>query len=828
MYPTSLLLCAILAQTPPTSLGDPAGNPPAAARPETDSPSAPTSKAGGYDTQAPPFEGQAPAAAPAAPAAANPAAAAKQPPVDTPPPTADQIAEEEAVRRAAQTKARGDRAEPAAADPAAAQAPVDKSLVPIQPRPSNRNLASEVLTNAISLPVEGRVAGRPITLVDVLRQVPDRAGQRRVTEEYWKLVEGLAIYHFAWDECQQLERLKPAAQPEVEPTPDEQLMSTRMAAAQARLRDAERGIVTAQYDLAGAMNLKAGQTLPLPIDAPHVGPYSTLLYEMYQAKGTVPPPRAVLLDRTMPIRRSAVDARAVAVQSAVDALDAVEEAYYDGRADLKLVLSLIEELSRQRRAFFADVRAYNNEIAEYAMGVPPPPGGAVGLASMLIRPTTPTSPNTGIAQASGTTGAPNGGSVGSSVERAGMNAPLGQPTGQPSTVLPAGGQQPIAEQPPVAPPPSAQPPRSATPPNGRAPNGALPPAGGAPKAGEPTLAPPRGAVEPGEQGKIPTGATVEPPPAVTRQANRAQIAEGDAAASGGAAAGNAATPEGAAAASAAAGTAVADPAADQTASHEQSLYPALLRMPSDQQARNLAGILFWHPADATPDVAPIALDVFLAAIRPEGRKTALTAYWQSQRMAATRGALVSQIEQFDSLDQELQRSISTLDPAAALLVRAARSAAEAEARRAEADCKVAQWDLAMLMGRPATGAWLAPSTAPHAGGYRLNLDQLPTTQRESTDVQRLAAAIARLPSSFCERAAVVVSADKSRVTEVTKSGGTLAGVERATLAIRAQAEYTIAFATDLAEYNQDLADYALLVLPQGTPTSMLVQALVLK
>lgn len=800
MYATTLFVCAILAQTPPNTSGDAPGKPPAdtgsanaapaaGARPDADSPSAPANKAGGYESEAPPFQSGAPAAAANAdptkaqqPATQQPAA--PQSAVDTPPPTADEIAaEEQAARRAAEAKASSERA-----TPAAAEVPVDKSLVPVQPRAAIRNLATEVLASALKLPEQGRVSGRPITLVDVLRQVPDRPGQLKATEEYWKLVEAVAVYHFALDECQQLERLKPAAQPNVEPTPDEQLMSTRIAAAQASMRDAERALVTAQYDLAGAMKLRAGLPYPLPVDAPHVGPYSTLLYEMYQAKGLTTPPRAVLLDRTMPIRRSAVDARALAVQSATDALDAVEEAYYEQRADLKLVLSLIEELSRQRRAFFADVRAYNNEIAEYAMGVPPPPGGAVALASMLIRPTTTAAPaNSGIMQVGGTT---TGGAT-SGVERAGLNAPIGQSS--------------------VAPPPPAQPPNS--------PRGA--PAGAAPKAGEPTLAPPRGSADRQEPGKLSTGARDAASSAAQYQTNRPQSsAENDPVASEP----STADP---AAADAATTTDAAAPTTDPSAPPEMTLYPALLDLPSDEQAKHLAGILFWHPADATPDIAPVTLAEFLAAVRPEGRQRALAAYWQSQRMAATRGAMVAQIEQFDSLDQELQRAMDKLDPAAALLVRAGRSAAEADARRAEADCKIAQWDLAMLMGRPATGAWLAPATAPHAGGYRLNLDDLPQTLKESSDLQRLATTIARRPQSFCQRAAAVVSADKSRADEVARSGGTLDGVDRAMQAIGAQTEYTIAFATDLAEYNQNLADYALLVLPASTPSPMLVQALVL-
>ena len=69
-------------------------------------------------------------------------------------------------------------------------------------------------------------------------------------------------------------------------------------------------------------------------------------------------------------------------------LVAAEESHFEGRSDLALVLSLIDELTRQRRAFMADVRTYNLDIAEYAMSAPTPPLDPQGLASMLIKPMT--------------------------------------------------------------------------------------------------------------------------------------------------------------------------------------------------------------------------------------------------------------------------------------------------------------------------------------------------------------------------------------------------------------------------------------------------------
>ena len=149
------------------------------------------------------------------------------------------------------------------------------------------------------------------------------------------------------------------------------------------MQDTDVTLVAAQYDLAGLIRLPAGQTLPLTADMPHVGPYRTELDNLYQGRPI--PARAVLVDRTLPIRRSAIESRAAAVNAAADALVAAEESHFEGRADLALVLSLVDELSRQRRAFLADVRLYNLDIAEYAMSAPTPPLDPQGLASMLIK-----------------------------------------------------------------------------------------------------------------------------------------------------------------------------------------------------------------------------------------------------------------------------------------------------------------------------------------------------------------------------------------------------------------------------------------------------------
>jgi hypothetical protein len=627
-------------------------------------------------------------------------------------------------------------------------------------------------------PEGDKVRGRPLSLVDVLRSASDRTSQLRATESYWRLAETLADYNFTWDEYQQIERLKPATSPQEQPSPEQHMLSTRLAAAKARLQDAELALVAAQYDLAGAIRLPAGQALPLPIDPPHVGPYRTLLEQVYT--GRTIPARAVLIDRTLPIRRGAIDARAVAVQAAADALEAVEESHFEGRSDLALVLTLIDDLASQRRAFLADVRVYNYEIAEYAMSAPTPTLDAQGLASMLIKPSASARPS---AIAGGTGASPG---MAGGVERAGFNQQIGMPPASPLQPVPEGQIQ-------LAPPPGYP---------------------AAPARNEPTLAPPQPTQPPRQEqdpkppriGVTKAGGTMQPP-----------INIGDAKAH------EAARPLG----SEQATTAAADVA--PAASTPTYLYPALRQMTAEDQARQLALVLCWEPAEASANVTPISLENFLAVVPVERRRDALTAYWHSQFYTACAQALAQQLEQFEALGATI--AVGHIGGArgagpAMLLVRAAQLAAEADSRRAQADRLGAEWSLTMSAGRPLTAKWLVAETPPHAGGYRMQLADLPRDVRDSPNVQRLAAVIPQLRRTVAERAAAVVAADQARGSTVLDSGDALTETRQALKAIQAQTTETTAFLARLADYNVEIANFASIVLPPATTNGSLVRALV--
>lgn len=755
MYLTPLLVCCLVAQIPP------AAQPPMSPRAATGSPAAEAS-------EAPPFV---PVAEPSAP-----------PPV--PPPGT-----------AAPT------ASPTTEPPAVSKTPAQ--LAPVEPK-SARTAPVEILSMALAVPEGEKPRGRPMQLVEVLRMLPDRAAQLRATESYWRLAEATGDYNFAWDEYQQFERLKPAQQPDREPTAEQRILSTRLQAAKARLQDADVALVAAQYDLAGLIRLPAGQTLPLTADMPHVGPYRTELDHLYQGRAI--PARAVLVDRTLPIRRSAIESRAAAVNAAADALVAAEEAHFEGRADLALVLSLVDELSRQRRAFLADVRMYNLDIAEYAMSAPTPPLDPQGLASMLIKLPAGSVP---AGMLPGGALAPAGSPAGTTgIERAGFNQPIG--------TTPPGGLQPVPEgQLNLAPPPGSAPP---------------------PARNEPTLAPPR----PRERPPLPRGEEEQKTP-VGSALNKPQTAAGNSYA--------ARRPTGApeiqtapadtVPAEARAEVNLAEspvatagrPAATEEHAILQAspcLYPALVdRSPADQ-ARQLAQVLCWEPTSG--DSSPITLNAYLANVPSERRRDAITAYWQSQRNAALAQLYAQQLEQFEALGAAITAEHlgpESNGPTAMLLVRAAQLAAQADARNAQVDRTIAQWTLTTAAGRPLTDdPWLTAETPPHAGGYRLQLAELSRELADSAIIKRLAATIPQLRAALVDRAAAVIAADHERGNMTIDAGASLADTRRALEAITQQTAETGTFLARLTDYNMEIAAYANAVLPPATTSESLVQALV--
>ena len=247
--------------------------------------------------------------------------------------------------------------------------------------------ASDLMSQGLASPKESALAGRPTTLLELIgRFGTDRGRQLSVVRGYWKLSAAQADYNWAADELARLDQVTAAKGLEAA------VLSAAQAGAQARLHEAQVGVVAAQQELADLLGLPSNSQLPLASDPPLVGPYRTYFDTIFA--GRVPPPRTRVIDRGLPVRLQAIQDRTLAVQAASSAVRYADDARTKGQADLQTLLNCHAELARQRRAFLAVVRDYNLDIGEYALAVADPTLPNERLVAMLIVVKTP-SPTAG-------------------------------------------------------------------------------------------------------------------------------------------------------------------------------------------------------------------------------------------------------------------------------------------------------------------------------------------------------------------------------------------------------------------------------------------------
>jgi hypothetical protein len=266
------------------------------------------------------------------------------------------------------------------ANPTRDDSPVVNPLVPVQ-TPRFRIAPPDLIARLAASQAE-MLPGRPIPLVDVLMQTAARPQQLTAVRAYWKLSAALAAHHVYREQVAQLKALEAATA-----MPADLLNRTGLAAelatASARMREAEVQAIAAQEELAEKLSAGGSQALPLPLDLPHVGAYRSHFDVLFASR--TPPARLKFIDHAMPLRRTAIDRRAEAVQAAMDALETAREFHASGEIGPDLVAARLEDLTRQQVAFLEGVRDYNYEIAEYAFGVAAPNASPASLLSMLIK-----------------------------------------------------------------------------------------------------------------------------------------------------------------------------------------------------------------------------------------------------------------------------------------------------------------------------------------------------------------------------------------------------------------------------------------------------------
>ncbi len=692
----------------------------------------------------------------------------------------------------------------------------------------NRPDASQMVAEALSRPANGPVAGQPLTVLQALSAIRDRGRQLEIMLAYWRLVEAVAVDHFCHQHVEQLSRLSGGT--------DEPVVRAASAAASARLREAELEAVDVQYRLAALLGMSANAPLPLPADRPYVGPYRTGFPQVFA--GRTAPERTRLLARVLPIWQQAIDERAAAVQAAEEASSAVSRGP-GSAADASARLVCSRDLFEQRRALIRAVCEYNRDIAAYALAVARLGASPRAITAMLIGPPqTAATPAVLIAPAS------NGTTAGKAADSAVQPAALNEPVQSPDL-------QSLRSEPTLAAPRTV--PASAPPTNEPvwAPRGSTLKSDAAtphrastatsnemliwpeekPETGQPATQkaelvpvrpqaaePPSKPAEPKEWGSKSSDSKPLEPEVSAPKASRLK--------SSGPQSVTANKP-----------TLVVPGEKDQgrgnghgtmpSAAAASPLYAGLMAVDPLLRAKELTIALHWDRSLPAGAGTPMTLRTSLMRSTALDPRTTIEAYWRLRQQTARYQMLAERVEWLESLRPAVvERRGQPVGPLDLLRLRAAETAAKAAASEAQAGLTQAQYALASHTGAVVEAAWPLAATPPHAGSYLLRLELQPRDLVGSWAVRRLAAKIPALGDSLQRHATAVVETDAARSSAVQKylaGGGSLAA---ALESIRVQTEQTAALLAVVTDYNLAIADYALAVLPPGTPADKLVASLV--
>ena len=206
------------------------------------------------------------------------------------------------------------------------------------------------------------VYARPLPLVEALERSGDRARRLWISQAYWKVSAGFAMLRWSSEALERLELIAPGGDPH-----DRAVLDVAVAAARADLADARAELIAAQQELVDLVRLPAGDPLPWPVDRPLAGPYQTHFETIFATRPATGRIRAIV--RMLPSKHEALEARAAAVLAAQKAMQMAEADHAKGQRPIEAVIAAHAAVTGQQREFVKILRAYNMDIAEYAMAV---------------------------------------------------------------------------------------------------------------------------------------------------------------------------------------------------------------------------------------------------------------------------------------------------------------------------------------------------------------------------------------------------------------------------------------------------------------------------
>ena len=274
--------------------------------------------------------------------------------------------------------------EPAAATkgPPAGEPTIASQPPAAPPQPLPVGPAAALLSTALE-PLDPKLIGdpalyaRPLPLLEALERAGDRSRRLWIAQAYWRVSAAFAAIRFATEAVERLELIAPGGDPH-----DRAVLDVAIADAKADLAEARAQLVVAQQELVDLVRLPVTEPLPWPIDRPLASPYQTHFTTIFANRPATGRIRAV--DRILPSKHEAIEARAAAVNAASTALDMAEADHAKAKRPIESVSAAQASLATQQREFLAATLAYNLDIAEYAMAVADPSVPDDRFVSMLI------------------------------------------------------------------------------------------------------------------------------------------------------------------------------------------------------------------------------------------------------------------------------------------------------------------------------------------------------------------------------------------------------------------------------------------------------------
>ena len=218
---------------------------------------------------------------------------------------------------------------------------------------------------------------RPLPLIEALQRAGDRSRRLWITQAYWRVSRGYAGIRFATQARERLDFIAPGSDPH-----DQMVLDVASAAAEADLADAHAQLIAAQQQLVDLVRLPAGEPAPWPVDRPLAGSYETHFAAIFATRPATGRIRAI--DRMLPSKHAAVEARAAAVLAAESAMNRAESDHARGKRPIEAVVAAHRMLRLQQEEFAESLATYNLDIAEYAMAVADTSVSDDRYVSMLI------------------------------------------------------------------------------------------------------------------------------------------------------------------------------------------------------------------------------------------------------------------------------------------------------------------------------------------------------------------------------------------------------------------------------------------------------------